>query len=692
MTKLDSKDHFPPPHFLKGKILIHLDFETYSELDLKRVGAFKYAEHSSTEVLVMCYAFNNGPVRIWTPYLNRFSSPPQELFDRLENGEPIGAHNAQFEYVIWNSVLRRKHLKRAPKILPKQIVSCTAARSAMCSLPRSLERSCAAMNTPVQKDKEGAKLLKLFAFPRKPTKKDTRTRITPRDEPQKFHRLIKYCGTDVRSERALHDVLPPLPQFEREAFLHDLQMNRRGIPLDLKMIRKASGIVAELERRAVERVNNITGGINPTQRDKMLAWLNSNGLNLENLQANTIKALLLKDKHIRPKVREVLELRMEASKVSTKKLASMMRVVMNDMRARGMLLYYGAHTGRAAGKILQPQNMIRGLPDTKEQIALMRLVFDMFENGADADVFEWVFDRPLTSIAQCMRGFICAAVGNRLLVIDYAQIEARLLCWLADEESAVQEYRDYDAGKGHDRYVLMAAFLWQIKPEEVSKDQRRIAKNLVLGCGFGLGDKKFIVYCEKNDVIIDMDMSKRAVRAFREKHPCVVAYWRDVENCAIRAVQKKGQRVFLRQVSFYCDPAGRWLTIRLPSGRDIYYPQPKIKQKKEINRYTGMPDLQLTFMDEIKGKWMRVSTWGGRIVENIVQGTARDIMHEGCMSAERGNYPIMLIVHDELISEIKVNHNQTIDELKKLACKIKPWINGCPIAADGFETLRYRKG
>lgn len=665
----------------------HLDFETFSELDVTRVGAFRYAEHPSTQVLIMCWSFDDEKrVHKWT-IGEPVSDALRKLIEHVRNGVMFGAHNAQFEYCIWNYVLGRQlGIKNFPALRAKQLV-CTAARAAMCSLPRGLERAGAAMNLRAQKDKRGKQLLKLFSGPRKPTKKDDRTRVLPEDEPEKFKEFIEYCQQDVRSERELHERLPMLPPFEVDSYAHDMTMNERGIPIDVPMIKRALIVVGELERRAQDRVKKITKGVRPTQRDRLMEWLADQGFELENLQAATVKKLL-EEKKLPLRIRTLLELRVEASKVSTKKLASMVRVACMDKRARGMLLYYGAHTGRASGKLIQPQNFIRGLPDLGEQIKLMDTVFSLLRDGADADIFEFLFDAPLTAIAQCMRGFIRAKPGHRILVVDYSQIEARLLVWLADEEEAIKEYEDYDKGIGHDRYVLMATFLWNIKPEEVSKDQRRIAKNLVLGCGFGLGWKQFIVYCaDREGLIVEEDMSKRAVRAFREKHANVIRYWADVERCAIKVVQKPGQRIHLRNVSFYCEPDGSFLKIRLPSGRDLYYPNPQVRMVEKF----GMPALQLTFMEEVKrGMWLRVSTYGGRLVENIMQGTARDIMNEGCFQAEKAGYPIVLIVHDELLVERKVGEG-SVAELRKLACKIRPWIGNCPLAATGEEMIRYRK-
>jgi DNA polymerase len=651
---------------------VHLDFETYSEADLRAVGAFKYAEHPSTEIVVAAWAFDHGPVHSWCT-----GQPEEKLAElcmAIRKGAIVSAHNAMFEQVIWNVVMRRQFGASVP-LLPIKQVDCTAARAAMCSLPRSLDGVGTALQVDITKDKRGAELVRFFTRPRKATKKDTSPRNHPKDFPEKFQAFVRYCRTDVISERDVDDELPPLPPFERRVFESDALINQRGLPIDIALVGKAGLIVSDLAKRAKNRVNKLTSGINPTQRDKLLKWFAENGVKLENLQAKTVAALLKQKKIVlSDEIREILELRVEAAKASVKKLLSMARCTMADGRARGTLLYYGAHTGRWSGKLIQPQNFIRGLLDAMAQ----SLVFQLLNKG-DADLFEILYDKPLYQIAQVMRGFIRASKGKRLIVVDYAQIEARVLAWLAQEETALAAYR-----RGDDRYVLMAAFLWGIKPSDVSKEQRRIAKNLVLGCGYGLGGKKFIEYCAKEDLVIDNELSERAVRAYRSLNPNTVKFWYDVERCAKAAVRNPGTRVHLRNLSFYCK--GNYLTIRLPSGRELFYPEPYLVPTERF----GKPDVELRYKTQVFKRWLSTGTYGGKLVENIVQAVARDIMCEGIWQLETHNYPVIGTVHDELISE-KLRSHGSIKEAERIVAHIPKWATGCPISSEGFEAERYRK-
>lgn len=656
---------------------LHLDFETFSEVDLKAVGVWRYAEHPSTEVLVCCWAVGDGPVHTW--HKGMTMQPLMPLVKAIRAGAVIGAHNADFERTIWNVVMRRMFSSPTFPTLRHEQLDCTASRAAMCGLPRSLEGVGNALELDlVRKDKKGAELVRFFCRPRKATKRDPRVRNEPADFPEKFSELVRYCQTDVSTEREVDEALPPLPAFERRVHASDTLINERGLPIDTALVRKAHVIVEELAARAKARVNKLTNGINPTQRDKLLKWFEANDVDIANLQSKTVAALLRRtDIQLTAEVRTILELRVEAAKASVKKLLSMARVAMKDGRARGTLLYYGAHTGRWAGKLIQPQNFIRGLLDMMAQ----SLVFQLLEAG-DADLFEIIYEKPLYTIAQVMRGFIRARPGHKLIVVDYAQIEARVLAWLANETSALEAYR-----RGEDRYRIMAAFLWGIKIDEVSKEQRRIAKNLVLGCGYGLGWKKFIEYCAKEDLIIEEELSQRAVKAYRELNPATMRLHGDVERCAVAAVRHPGTTVRLRNLAFKCK--GRFLMIALPSKRCLYYPYPKVTA---ITRF-GRPAWELSYKTSYFKLWVRSSTYGGKLVENIVQAVARDIMCEGIWAMEGAGYPIVGTVHDELISEVPTGSRaHSVQQAEQVVAKIPVWATGCPISSEGFEAVRYRKG
>lgn len=809
---------------------IHLDFETRSEIELKKSGAWRYSVDSTTDVLYACWAFGNEDVETWCPALTQseaeqFGFPEEWHYGTefpktfksiiLQHGNKlvVKAHNAQFERFIWKNVVVKKY--GGPEIRRDQF-NCTAARAAASGLPRKLEFAAMALDVEQQKDVENGKLIKTFCSPRKPTKKDPRRWILPQDLPDEFKRFGMYCEQDVRTERDIDAVLPHLHPTEQKLFTFDLMVNERGLGLDIPLVEQTKKVVADLEAEIVEIVRQKTicteypEGLRPTQRDKMLNFFKSIGVELENMQADYIrKYAKVNAKTLPPLARELLFLRIEAGKSSTKKLASMGAYAdPSDGRARGTLLFYGAHTGRwcleegtkvivkdpkgnirhrkiqhvrstdllwdgiewvshagvvdsgmkeiiehdgvrgsadhyvwtehgrkiqlrhakfcsvpilrsipdgfvgvhpfekpkcqnqtydiqfagprnrfalsngrivsNSGKGVQPHNFIRGLLKYEEQLR----IFDLLMHG-DADIFRMLYQWPISAISQCMRGFIVAKKGRILRVVDYSAIEARVLAWLAQDQEILDAYV-----KGYDVYKVMASKLFNTKYEDVTSEQRRIGKNLILGCGYGLGAAKFVTYCEKAGAEVSLDFSKAAVRTYRTERKKIVSYWYDVERAAIQAV-KEGRtyrnHVKLRNLKFFTDKL--WFCIELPSGRWLRYYMPKVKVVEKF----GEPGFQLSYKVEFRGRLVSEATYGGKLVENITQAVARDFLVHGMFAAEEAGYPVIGTVHDELLTEPPVEHG-SYHELEKIVSQIPPWAAGCPISAEGFESFRYRKG
>lgn len=652
--------------------IAHIDFETYSEIDIRKVGAHRYARHKSTEVLICAYLLPGmADPAVWLP---RVELLPYALREYIINGGKIGAHNANFERAIWRYVLVGRTHRSAPPIKNVQWV-CTAAKAAASGLPRSLEKALQAAGLTVEKDMEGSALIKVFCKPRKPTKADPRVRIFPEQEPAQFKRFIEYCQQDVRGEVALDEALPDLSSRQQTMFVLDMLMNDRGLPIDLPLVEKTLGVVQELEAGIAKRVTELTGGIKATQVAKMLEFFSEQGIDLENMRAETIRQAC-KNADLTPDARELLELRIQASKASTKKLISMMACAdPTDHVVQGGFLYHGAHTGRYAGRLVQPHNFIRGMLKEHQ----MKTVFELLDL-ADAELFTVLYRQPIDTISQCMRGFIKAPEGLELAVVDYTAIEARVLAWVAGEETMLAAYR-----QGVDVYKLMAVKLFKLKSiADVSDEQRRIAKNLVLGCGYQLGGVRFVDYCANVGLIIEPEFAMKAVKAYRSDVPRIVESWGTIERLVVQAIRNPARkydglrcRFFMRQ---------HWLCIRLPSGREIRYPYAKAEPAEKW----GKPSWSISFRTEYKGKFLREGTYGGKLIENIVQGIAFDVMQEGMLSAEHNGYEVIGTVHDELLC-LREEGTSDIKELEKLVCTIPAWSKGMPLAAKGFTCIRYRK-
>lgn len=679
---------------------LHIDFETFGTVDLRRCGGYRYASHRDTKIVVVCWAMNEEEVYTWVPGVSEaearahglpinefwFYGPrvPAKLVEHVRKADRVLAHNATFERAVWQAIVVRRY--GGPRIAREKF-ECTAARAAASGLPRSLEGVGMALEGPQQKDTEGKRLVKLFCMPRKPTKKDPRIRVMPLEEVQDFKGLCAYCAQDVRTERHVDKTIPSLHPSEQELFTFDMEVNERGLLIDIPLVKKTQNVVAKLEAKIVAEVVHLTkcekypDGLRPTQRDKMLDFFHSIGVNLENMQADHVR------KYMRDNVdsltalgRRLLLLRMEAGKASTKKLASMLAYCGADHRARGTLLFYGAHTGRWSGKGIQPHNFIRGRLKFPEQLEIFKLL-----QLADPIIFDILYEWPITAISSCMRGFILPSPGKVLRVVDYSSIEARVLAWLAGEEWVLKAYIE-----GLDVYILMASGVFNKRYEDIGKDseERRIGKNLVLGCGYGLGAAKFVAYSEKAGTEITEKFAKEAVKAYRTKHPKIIRFWYDVEQHAISAVQRKATReapVRLRNLAFFVEQ--QWLCVKLPSGRCLRYYRPKVVPVEKF----GQPSLQLQYKVEFRGRLYSESTYGGKMVENIVQAVARDILVSGMLAAERSGYRVIGTVHDEILTE-QTPEEGSVKQLEAIVCALPKWANGLPIAAEGFESPRYRKG
>jgi DNA polymerase len=657
--------------------VLHLDFETFSHLDVRVVGAYRYAADPSTEILVVAWALGDGPVQHWTC---EDPEPPLELLALIASGVTIAAHNAQFERAILEMAHRRLSW---PKTRVEQF-RCTAAKAAVMSLPRSLDKVAKLFDVAEKKDNRGKALLRRFAGLQKRKNKEP-FRIFPMEDPEGFAELVEYCRQDVEAERAVDREMPDLDPVELATFWMDFHVNEEGLPVDETAMRGAIRIASALGEALTEKATALTGGIAVTQRDATLAHLQERGVDIDNLQRGSLEKALAEDgDSFDDDTRDLLETRMELSRAAPKKLISMQSLLV-DGRLRGTLLYHGAHTGRWTGKLFQPQNLNRGDLSADE----LADAFTMFVLGADPADFAARFSAgPFGAIASCIRGFIAAPEGEMLAVVDYTAIEARVLVWLAGQADKVAAYH-----QGLDLYRVMASRLYNVPIAQVTDEQRRIGKNLILGCGYGLGWRSFIDYCAKSGVTINDKFSRSAVGAYREEHPAVVKLW-DSTEATFRQVLRTGLPATIPgiPVEVRMEMFGDFLVIVLPSGRRLYYPQPHIALKPGFGG--GPPQETLAYMGQVKSSWGSIWTYGGKLVENIVQAIARDIMVMGMLRARAAGFRLILTVHDEVVSlcrDVGKGGEADLTRFSRLLSRPPAWAAGCPVSAKGFLTKRYRK-
>ena len=656
-------------------------------MDLKKTGVYPYAQHPNTDIWCFAWAFDDEEPTIWYPgmtwpgYFDGIGVP-QVFLEHIANGGELRAWNAAFERIIWKHILTPRYGFPEPKL--EQWV-CSAAEAAAMALPRALDYCAQVTGVTQQKDEQGYRLMLQMTRPRKINDDGT---IVWWDLPEKVARLHDYCKQDVRTERAITKVLRRLVPAERQQYLLTERMNDRGLTLDVDLVLAAKDVADEGVRRANEALATVTAGAvtEVTKVGQLKAWLESEGHPAESLSKAGVRELL--EAELPPDVRQVLELRAEAGRSSLAKLDSMLECVCTDGVIRGMLMYHGASTGRWTGRLAQLHNLARPEIDNVEDFIDLVLARN-YEALA-------LFHNPIDVIVSLLRSMLTASEGHELLAADYSAIEARVLNWLAGQDDILELF-----AKGEDVYKYNAARLYGIPLDQVQKfPHRQTGKFQELGCGYGMGAKK-AVSAGKSVYGLELteEQAKAIVDNYRKTHERVVSLWYKAEACAIQAVEKPGSVVpfggrwngdehdtagTLRFMQ-----AGAYLYLQLPSGRPLVYAAPKIVER-ETPWGEKRAAVEVSAVNSVTRKWSRQSMYGGLWVENIVQATARDIMAEGKMRLEAAGYPVLLSVHDEVISEKPVGEGD-LKEFETLLATPPAWAAGCPISTEGWRGFRYRK-
>jgi len=652
--------------------MIHLDFETRSEVDIWAVGAWNYSTHPSTEILCMAYCVGDGDISLieWPGSQDSFVG---DLFKK----DIFCAHYSMFENYIWHNILVKKY--GWPSIPLKQW-RCTAAIAASHALPRALAKAADALELADRKDMAGKRIMLKMCKPRTETRNNKDKWHEDEDD---FQRLYEYCINDVQVERAIDNTLPALSKKEQEVWFLDQIINTRGIYIDKELVDAALYLIKEFTEECNAKIELLTNGYldKASQVARIKNWMSTLGVHMECLDKEAL-AKAIKD-GCNPKIMAVLKLRQQVGKTSVKKFQAMKNAVCSDCKIRDMFVYHGASTGRWTGKIVQVHNLPRGtIKDTDLCIANIK--------KRDLNRFKFLYPDVMSAISSCVRGGLIADIGKDLLVADFASIEARVLAWLAGEEVSLKEFRT-----GEDSYVKMAEAIFQSK--DITKDQRFVGKTAVLGCGYGMGWKVFQASCASMGQKVSEALARKAIAAFRKKNKKIVKLWYDIEKAAMEAVRTKEEystHPSLPLITFKVK--GAFLYCTLPSGRKLAYHKPLIER---VEKFGEMRD-QLTFMGVgINNSYVRQSVWGGTLVENIVQAIARDILCEAMLRVEKAGYRVVLHVHDEIVVEVperdtwgvKRHDSFTLNSFLSLITELPAWAKGCPIEAEGWRGKRYRK-
>ena len=637
---------------------IHLDFESRSKVDIWQCGAYAYSVDPSTEVLCLVYAIDDQE-----PQLLRKEDlsllPPFDI-----KGNTFHAFNAFFERCIWHEVMVKKW--GWPRI-PINQFRCVMAKSLSSAYPQSLSNSCKAMNTPHQKSIAGHTTMMKLCKPN--------SQGGWNEDPEDFEKLYQYCIDDVMAERSLDEMLPDLIPAEQTIWFLDQQINTRGIQIDTEAVKKALQFIDEYSTRLNNVVFAESGFLldGVTRRQAVLDWCRSQGVDVTSYTkadvAKTLEVLGLPEN-----VRTVLETKLQLGKTSVAKYQALQNATTEDGRLRDTLIYHGASTGRWTGKLFQLQNLPKGnVSDTGSAIELLKK--ETLEN------FEIFYPDVMGTLSSCIRGMIISAPGTELFVGDYSAIEARVVMWLAGEEYGLKQW-----SAGADLYVDMAKRVYGIN--EVSKQQRALGKAIILGCGFGMGKVKFEATCKSWGIPVSPELAERAVNTYRETYVNVKANWYDQENAAIEVLKHRGDAyIVVSNIKWFM--RGNNLICTLPSGRSLTYPEATLDYEDTT---WGDRKLTLHYMAvDDKNRWVKEKTYGGKLVENITQAVARDILAEAMLRLEKKEYPVIFSVHDEIVCEVPEN-KKSLADYNEILCESPKWAAGLPIKAECWSGTRYKKG
>lgn len=642
------------------------DIETFSDVDLIRCGVYKYADSPNFEMLLFAYAVDDGDVHIID--IAGGEELPEKIIQAIKSDTVVKtAYNAQFERVCLSRYLKLPD----GEYLNPQSWYCTAVQAAELALPLSLADVGSVLGLERQKMTEGKELIKYFCVPCKPTKSNGNcTRNRPCHDINKWETFKKYCMRDVDVERQIADKLKmyPISDEEHRLYVLDQIINDRGVLVDSELAEQAVKLNSIQTAVAVEQAYMITGLENPNSVTQLKQWLKEKGVEIESLSKKSVKSLA---DETDGDVSEMLKLRLLMAKTSVKKYEAVIRSVCSDNRVHGMMRFCGANrTGRWSGNILQPQNLPQNhLPD-------LTLARDIVKDG-DFEMLDMMFGNVPNVLSELIRTVLIPKPNHRFIVADFSAIEARVLAWIAGEQWRIDTFKN-----GGDIYCASASKMFKVPVEKhgVNGELRQKGKISELACGYGGS-----VGALKNMGAVEMGVQENELQGlindWRNANPHIVRFWYEVGNAAMKAIKEKttvplGKLVFAYERGI--------LFIRLPSGRRLSYIKPRIG----TNRFGGD---SITYMGiNSAKKWDRLETFGGKLTENIVQGTARDLLANALINAANAGYDTVFHVHNEIICEVP-NGYGSVDELCKLMC-IKPeWADGLPLNADGFECEYYKK-
>jgi len=659
---------------------LHIDIETYSSVDIRKAGAYKYIESPDFEILMVAYAFDNDPVRL----IDLTTTDGHMISVMSAVKHPISLNDALFNSSIekhaHNATFERKAFERVGYKIPISQWYCSMVKSAYCGLPLGLEQVSKALKLEDKgKLSTGKALINYFSKPCKPTKTNGgRTRNLPEHAPEKWEEFKRYCMQDVEAEREIGKRLEAyiIPDFERQNYILDQEINDRGIKIDLSFAKNAYETDTRRSAYLLGELKKLTGLENPNSPAQLKKWLSAAiGKEITTLAKDTLQPLI--DEVGDGVASDALSLRRKLAKTSTKKYTSMLHCACDDGRAHGLFQFYGANrTGRWAGRLIQmqnlPQNHLKDLDFDRGQIAV-----------GDYELITMLYEDISSLLSQLIRTAFVAKKGHTFAVADFSAIEARVIAWLAGETWRMDVFNSH--GK---IYEASAAMMFNVKVEEVTKGSELRQKGKIAELALGYqGSVGALTQMGGESMGLSETEMKNIVKKWRAANPNIVKFWRRIEDAAKAALKIGEFNLALADTFLIFRYDRKVLTIGLPSRRSLFYQNPQFTTNK-----WGQTSIKYQGMNQETKQWGWVDTYGGKLVENIVQAIARDLLAFSMQQLNANNFDIVMHVHDEAICEIPEKGASDDLDLMCRYMEVQPdWAKNLPLVADGYLTPYYKK-
>lgn len=650
---------------------LSIDLETYSSVDLKKSGLYKYVQSPDFEILLFAYAYDDLPVQV-VDLTGGERIPQDVLKDLVDPTVEKHAYNAAFEYYCLSKFYRTS--------LDQWY--CTMVHGLYCGYPGSLAAIGDALGLPQEKKKmsEGKMLIRFFCCPCAPTKRNGgRTRNLPCHDPAKWSLFKKYCGQDVMTERTVEHCLSryPLPDMEHTLWVVDQIINMGGVSLDRQLVQGALIISGHMAEELSGKARELTGLENPNSVAQLKQWIEASAdIRIDSLNKKTVSELIA-EKTGPDAVQTVLHLRQEMAKTSVKKYEAMQTAMCDDGRVRGLVQFYGANrTGRWAGRLVQVQNLPRNYLESLDTAR-------MLVKQQNVEALRLIYGNVPDTLSQLIRTAFVPGEGCHFAVADFSAIEARVIAWLAQESWRLDVFNTH--GK---IYEASASAMFGVPIERIRKGNPEYAlrakgKVAELALGYQGASGALIQMGALNMGLSESDLPD-IVQRWRASNRRIVDLWYTVENAAVKCVED-GQPVSLScGISFTRDEDRMMIT--LPGGRMLFYTAPML-----ILDERGYRRLYFKGVSQSRKRWELIQTYGGKLTENIVQAVARDCLANALLNLHHAGYKINFHIHDEVILEIQNGSGQSLEEAIELMCRAPAWAKGLPLDADGFESKYYKK-